>query len=141
MECHDLRAALRIRTKYYKLLGRQALNISIHLRWRLSGRTNRDWRSIALDYVSVTTNPAVATIRKQMPSNRNNLFSIDRTRTLAGIAIYEGLNDLCTVSLEKFSLCFCLGLMQKEHFAIVDQDDGEKTKTCQQWNDLIFGQR
>lgn len=28
MEFHDLRAALRIRTKYYKLLGRQALNIS-----------------------------------------------------------------------------------------------------------------
>jgi len=96
-----------------------------------------------LDYVSVTTNPAVATIRKQMPLTalRNNLFSLDRTRTLIGIAIYEGLNDLCTVSLEKFSLCFCLGLMQKEHFAIVDRYDGEKTKTSQQWNDLIFGQR
>lgn len=62
---------------------------------------------------------------------RNNLFSIDRTRTLIGITIYEGLNDLCTVSLEKFSLCFCLGLMQKEHFAIVDRYDGEKTNTRQ----------
>ncbi len=49
--------------------------------------------------MSVTTNPAVATIRNQMPLTalRNNLFSIDRTRTLIDITIYEGLNDLCTV--------------------------------------------